>query len=87
MIFTQPGCISCELLKVYLEAHGLAFEERDINADPIARCEMLEKLDSNTTPTVVIFSGEEVEVIVGFDPEGLDKLLLLKMPPEAVTGS
>ena len=75
MVFTQPGCISCEMLKVYFEAHSLTFEERDIIADPAARSEMLEKLDSNTTPTVVIFSGEQVEVIVGFDPERLDQLL------------
>ena len=75
LVFTQRGCLSCELLKVYLEAREITFEERDITADPAARAEMLEELDSNTTPTVVVFSGEQVEVVVGFDPERLDQLL------------
>lgn len=74
--FTQPGCVSCELLKIYFEARGLAFEERDISTDAAARSEMLEMVDSNTTPTVLIFSGEEVEVIVGFDPQQLDQLIV-----------
>lgn len=87
MVFTQPGCISCELLKVYFEAHGLAFEERDIHSDPAARSEMLEQLDSNTTPTVVIFSGEQVEIIVGFDPARLDQLLMETSRSDAVTES
>ena len=64
------------MLKIYFEARGLAFEERDIAADPAARSEMFEKLDSNTTPTVLIFSGEEVEIIVGFDPQRLDQLVV-----------
>ena len=87
LVFTQPGCISCEMLKVYFEAHGLTFEERDIAADPAARAEMTEKLDSNTTPTVVVFSGEQVEVIVGFDPERLDQLLVETPSSDAVAES
>jgi glutaredoxin len=76
LVFTQRGCLSCEMLKVYLEARGIVFEERDISTDPAARTEMLEKLDSNTTPTLVVFSGEQAEVVVGFDPERLDQLLV-----------
>jgi glutaredoxin 3 len=76
LVFTQRGCLSCEMLKVYLEARGIVFEERDISTDPAARAEMLEKLDSNTTPTLVVFSGEQAEVVVGFDPERLDQLLV-----------
>src|SRR5258705_90054 len=59
LVFTQPGCFSCELLKVYLEAHGMSYDERDISVDPAARLEMLEKLDSNTTPTLVGFSADQ----------------------------
>ncbi|MBZ5678957.1 MAG: glutaredoxin family protein [Acidobacteriia bacterium] len=87
LVFTQRGCLSCELLKVYLEARGIAFEERDISADPAARTEMLEKLDSNTTPTLVVFSGEQAEVVVGFDPERLDQLLAETPSSDAVIES
>ena len=39
LLFTQPGCLSCELMRIYLEASEIAFEERDISADskPAAR--------------------------------------------------
>ena len=30
VLFTQPGCFSCELMRVYLEAREIAFEERVI---------------------------------------------------------
>lgn len=87
LAFTQPGCFSCELLKVYLEAHSISYEERDIGADPSARLEMLEQLDSNTTPTLVIFSGDQVEVVVGFDPERLDQLLFQTPSSDATVES
>ena len=83
LLFTQPGCLSCELMKIFLEAKGIAFEERDIVADPEARREMTEQHDSTETPTMVIFTrttagttaGEAEEVIVGFDPVRLDQYL------------
>jgi glutaredoxin len=87
LVFTQPGCFSCELLKVYLEAHGMSYDERDISVDPAARVEMLEKLDSNTTPTLVVFSGDQAEVVVGFDPERLDQLLLETPSSDAIVES
>jgi glutaredoxin len=87
LLFTQPGCLSCELMKIFLEAKGIAFEERDIVADPEARREMTEQHDSTETPTMVIFfgttagttagesAGETEEVIIGFDPVRLDQYL------------
>ena len=74
-LFTQPGCLSCELMKVYLEAREIPFEERDITSDPQTRSEMLDLYDSPTTPTLVVFSGDVHEVVAGFDPERLDQLL------------
>jgi glutaredoxin len=75
LLYTQPGCLSCELMKIFLEAKGIAFEERDIVANPEARREMTEQHDSAETPTMVIFSGETEEVIIGFDPVRLDQYL------------
>ena len=34
LFFTQPGCLSCELMKVFLEAKEIPFEERDIAPTP-----------------------------------------------------
>jgi glutaredoxin len=71
LFFTQPGCLSCELLRVYLEAREIAFEEHDISVDFEARRTMLETYDSDETPTLVI----DTEVVTGFDPARLDQLL------------
>lgn len=75
LLFTQPGCLSCQLLKIYLEARELTFEERDISKDPEARREMVDDHESSETPTLVYISEETYEVVVGFDPVRLDQLL------------
>jgi glutaredoxin len=67
--------MSCELMKIFLEAKEIAFEERDITANVEARREMTEQHDSTETPTLVIFAGETTEVITGFDPVRLDQYL------------
>ena len=75
LLFTQPGCFSCELMRIYLEAREIAFEERDISADPEARRAMTETYDSVETPTLVVLSGEISDVVTGFDPARLDQFL------------
>ena len=87
LLFTQPGCLSCELMKVFLEAKEIAFEERDISSDLEGRREMTEQHDSNETPTLVIFSGETTEVIIGFDPVRLDQFLDSAPSSDSVTES
>ncbi len=87
LLFTQPGCLSCELMKIFLEAKEIAFEERDISADREARREMTEQYDSSETPTLVIVSGETTEVIVGFDPVRLDQFLDPAPSSDSVTES
>ncbi len=81
LFFTQPGCLSCELMRVYLEAHELSFEELDISNDVEARRAMSEKYRSNETPTIVI----DAEVITGFDPVRLDQLLDTAPSSDSVT--
>ena len=75
LLFTQPGCLSCELMRIYFEARQIVYEERDISADPEAHRTMTQELDSDQTPTVLILSEGNPEVVVGFDPKRLDQLL------------
>ncbi len=75
ILFTQPGCLNCEVMKIFLEAKELAFEERDISRDPAARLELLETYDARTAPTLVILTSKGAEVIEGFDPDRLDRFL------------
>jgi len=74
-LFTQPGCLSCELMRIFLEAKGIAFEERNIGGDADARRQMIEQYESEETPTLVIAVGDAEEVVIGFDPVRLDQLL------------
>jgi len=36
LLYTSPGCPDCAAVKRYLEAHGVAFEERDIARPGVA---------------------------------------------------
>ncbi len=78
VFFTQPGCLSREFMKFFLEAKEIVFEERDISVDPEARRQMTERHGSRETPTLVMFSStsqdEVAKVVVGFDPVLLDQL-------------
>lgn len=87
VIYTQPGCASCELMKVFLEAREMIFEERDITTDPAAREAMTGKYDSSETPTLVVFLANSEEVITGFDPVRLDQLLESAPSSDSVTES
>ena len=75
LLFTQPGCLSCEVVKIFLEAKEIAFEERDISRDGAARVELFETYHSRTAPTTVILTSSGAEVIEGFDPDRLDQFL------------
>jgi glutaredoxin len=74
-LFTQSGCLNCEVMKIFLEAKELVFEERDMSHDPAARVELLETYHSRTAPTLVILTPAGAEVIEGFDPDRLDRSL------------
>jgi glutaredoxin len=87
LLFTQPGCLSCEVTRIFLEAKEAAFEERDIIADPAARQEMIDDHGSTETPTLVFISDDLYEVVVGFDPTRLDQLLDGTPSSDSVTGS
>ncbi|HTS36040.1 MAG TPA: glutaredoxin family protein [Candidatus Solibacter sp.] len=75
IMFTQPGCISCELTRLFFEANEVAIEEHDISRDMDARREMIDDHGSTETPTVVFVFEKSLEVVVGFDPTRLDQLL------------
>ena len=74
-LFTQAGCLNCEVMRIFLEAKGIVFEERDMTGDRAARVELRETYHSNTAPTVVIVTASGFEVIEGFNPERLDRFL------------
>jgi arsenate reductase-like glutaredoxin family protein len=75
VLFTQSGCLNCEVMRIFLEAKEITYEERNMSVDTAARTELLEIYRSNTAPTLVILTAAGAEVIEGFDPERLDRFL------------
>ncbi|WP_408006215.1 glutaredoxin domain-containing protein [Pseudalkalibacillus sp. A8] len=61
------------MVKEFLSHHNVDFEEYNVAEDTQARDEMINKYESMSTPTIVI--GEQV--LTGFDPEQLTKILNL----------
>jgi glutaredoxin-like YruB-family protein len=70
ILYSQPGCPPCFAARNYLKAKNIAFEYKDVQADPQALRELMD-LNSRSTPTLVVGS----EVLIGFDPTQLDALL------------
>ena len=71
ILFTQPDCPPCHIVKLFLSERGVEFEERDIVRDSAALRDLTDTYHSHSTPTLVI--GEEV--MIGFNPERLDEIL------------
>jgi len=74
-------------MRVFLEAKEIVFEEYDISKNVEARRTMTDQHGSGETPTLVIFAGELKEVVVGFDPARLDRLLDPAPSSDSVTES
>ena len=73
VIYTQPDCPPCKIVKMFLNDKGIPFEEKNIATDSVAKKELIEVHQSFSTPTAVV-NGE---VVRGFDLEKLSSLLKL----------
>lgn len=69
-LYTEPGCGACIEAKSFLQARGIAFEERDVRANPEYLRILEDDLDSCTLPTLV--AGDTI--IAGFDREEYQRL-------------
>ena len=69
-IYTSSTCGYCALAKEYLDEKGVDYVEKNIQKDPNARKELMQK--GYMGVPVIIVGGEE---IVGFDKNRLESLL------------
>jgi glutaredoxin len=74
ILYSQAGCPPCFAAKNFLKARGVGFVYKDVMEDPQALKELMD-LNSRSTPTLVVGEGENRQVMIGFDPEKLEKLL------------
>jgi len=70
-VYSTTNCPYCKFAKEHLASKGLAYDDVDVAADPVALDEMVKLSGQMGVPVVVIGS----EVIVGFDKERIDALV------------
>ena len=70
IIYTSSTCGYCVAAKQYLSEKGVSYTEKNIQTDPNARKELMQK--GHMGVPVIIVDGEE---IVGFDRAKLEQLL------------
>ena len=68
VLYTQPQCPPCEIVKRFLLAYEIPFEVKDIQKDHQSRQYMIDQLSSYSTPTVLI---DDTHIVRGFN---LDEL-------------
>ena len=64
-VYTTPFCPYCEMAKDFLKQRGIDFEEVNVQTDPKAAREMIEKSGQTGVPVIEIGG----KIIVGFDRE------------------
>lgn len=80
VLFSQPYCINCEVIKRYFTEKKVVFQEFDIVESVVAR-EYFEKFGGRGTPLVVV--GKEV--MHTFDPDRFWRLY--RQTPEGIDPS
>jgi len=68
VMYTQPQCPPCEVVKRFLQAYNIKFQEIDIKKDDKSKDFMINMLESFSTPTVVI---DDQHIVRGFNLEEL----------------
>jgi glutaredoxin 3 len=71
IVYSTPTCPYCYLVKDYLKAKEIEFEEKDVSKDREAAREMIEKSGQMGVPQIDI-NGK---IIVGFDRDAIDEEL------------
>lgn len=70
-IYSTPTCHYCKMLKEFLDAKGVKYENFDVSANLEKRKEMMDKSGQMGVPVVFV----DKEMIVGFNEERLTELL------------
>lgn len=73
-IYTTPTCVYCKMTKAFFKENNVQYEEKDVSADHAAVDEMVKKSGQMGVPVVDI----DGQILVGFDKEGLSRLLQIK---------
>ena len=73
-IYTTPTCAYCKMTKAFFQEHNVVYEEKDVANDHALAEEMVKKSGQMAVPVIDI----DGQILVGFDKEGLSRLLNIK---------
>jgi len=73
-IYTTPTCVYCKMTKAFFKENNVQYEEKDVSADRAMADEMIKKSNQMGVPVIDI----DGQILVGFDKEGLSRLLNIK---------
>ncbi len=73
-IYTTPTCVYCKMTKAFFKENNVQYEEKDVSTDRAAADEMIKKSNQMGVPVIDI----DGQILVGFDKEGLSRLLNIK---------
>ena len=71
IIYTTPTCVYCKMTKAFFKENNVQYEEKDVSIDRAAADEMIKKSNQMGVPVIDI----DGQILVGFDKEGLSRLL------------
>lgn len=82
-IFTTPTCVYCKMAKEYFKDNSVAYGEKDVYHDEVARQEMFDKSGQMGVPVIKVETFEDAaktkklkeEYVVGFNRDILESLL------------
>ena len=76
VVFGASWCGACREAEAHLRERGVAFEERDIEADPTARQDMIRRARAaGITPNGIPVIDVRGRVMQGFDPNAIDRAI------------
>ncbi len=73
-IYTTPTCPWCKKTKEWMKEKKIKYTEYDVTEDKKSRNRMIEKSGQMGVPVLEIGS----QIIVGYDPKGIEKALKKK---------
>lgn len=73
-IYTTPTCVYCKMTKAFFKENNVQYEEKDVSIDRVAVDEMIQKSNQMGVPVIDI----DGKILIGFDKEGLSRLLNIK---------
>jgi glutaredoxin-like YruB-family protein len=71
IVYTQPSCPPCQVVKQFLNHHNVSYIEKDVSVDTEARDKLVYELKSTSTPTITVNDL----VVTGFDLKKLEELI------------